>query len=88
MLDKKVVFAELALVSMSKLMPDESRRESMKASIAFYLRRDAEVRSIECPAFDDLTLYLFPFNRYRVLFDVSTDVRVWSVTLLAAHRSM
>ena len=54
----KVVFSELALAGMKKVMPDDSKRESMKASMTWYLRRDAESKSIYCPAFDDLNIYI------------------------------
>lgn len=88
MLTRKVIFTELSQASMKRLMPDESQRESMKASMTWYLRRDAEGKSIRCPAFDDLDVYIYAFSKYRVLFELrEADLRIWSVALLAVARA-
>lgn len=80
--DAHIEFGEVAIAGLNHLVPDESRRKSLKASIVFYLRRDASERSYTCPAFDDRELYLFPIHTYRILFEISgSKVLVWSIAL-------
>lgn len=80
--DLSVEFSELALSGLARVTDDESRRESLKAALKYYLRRDAQYEGRPCPAFDDRELYLYNFWRCRVLYEVlSTYVWIWSVTL-------
>ncbi|MFN3622545.1 MAG: hypothetical protein ACK4TP_00650 [Hyphomicrobium sp.] len=58
---------------------DEERFLSLKASLVYYLRRDGEEDSTPCPAFPDRTLWLYPYSRWRVLYEAREKVFVWSV---------
>lgn len=40
--DLSVEFPELALSGLARVTDDESRRESLKAALKYYLRRDAQ----------------------------------------------
>jgi hypothetical protein len=79
-LDKRVDFSELALAALRQLVPDDSSRASAVASIGWFLRRDAELQAIKCPAFDDRDLYTYGFWKFRILFEVTDDaVFIWSI---------
>lgn len=78
--ERRVEFAELALSGIGRLVGDPSKREWLKASLVFYLRRDAEKDARPCPAFPDLELYIFPYWECRILFEIEDDcVVIWSV---------
>lgn len=78
--DRRVEFAELALASIERLIEDPSRQESLKASLKYYLRRDAERDARYCPAFPDIATYIFPYWKCRVLFEIRGEcVVIWSV---------
>lgn len=78
----RVEFSELAVAGIKRELPDPSRQQSCFASLRFYLRRDHDVHSEVCPAFQDRSLYLYAFgNRWRVLYAVDgAGVMVWSFT--------
>lgn len=78
----RVEFSELAVAGIARELPDPSRQQSCFVHLRFFLRRDHDVHSEVCPAFDDRTLYLYAFgSRWRVLYEVDgADVMVWSFT--------
>ena len=85
--DLPVEFSETALVGLARVVEDEDQRESLKAAIKFYLRRDAEFEGRPCPAFDDRDLFLFGFWHCRILYEVLPQcVFVWSVVLASNAR--
>lgn len=76
---KLVEFSDLALAAIRRITSDESKQESLKASLRFYLRRDAEERSYPCLAFDDLPWYVYMFSDWRVLFENGDRIVIWSI---------
>jgi hypothetical protein len=79
--DLPVEFSDFALAGLARVTEDESKRESLKAALKFYLRRDAQDEGWPCPAFEDRELYLYKFWRCRVLYEVLPScVWIWSVS--------
>ena len=78
----RVEFSDLALAGIRKEFPDPSRQQSCFASLKFYLRRDHEVHSVLCAAFDDIATFIYLFGgHWRVLYAVENHVVViWSFT--------
>lgn len=74
-----VEFSEVAEAGIKRISEDESKQVTLKESLKWYLRRDAEYRAVPCPAFEDKQLFLYPFSQWRVLFEVSDMVIIWSV---------
>lgn len=89
LIDLEVEFSEISLAGINRLMPDPDRREWMKASLKYYLRRDGEIDSFDCHAFPDRKLYIYPFGgRFRVLYEIDDHVFIWSVSLLARYQEL
>lgn len=85
--DLFVEFSEVSLASLQRVEPDPSRRESIKASLKFYLRRDATREAFPCEAFEDRSIFIYPFaGRFRVLFEIDERVLIWSVSRLVMAR--
>lgn len=77
-----VEFSETALAGIRREIPDESRQKSCVVSLTFYLRRDFADRAELCPAFTDRDLYIYAFQKWRVLFEArGTRIIVWSFIL-------
>ncbi len=75
-----IEFSKLADVALARLFEDEGQRRSAVASMTFYIGRRGRELSIPCSAFQDRALYLYAFNKYRVLWEDSRPILIWSVT--------
>jgi hypothetical protein len=85
--ERRVEFSEVALAGLAREIEDESSRDWAKASLKFYLRRDAEDQAYLSDAFDDIDIYIFPFNKWRVTFEVSGDcVFIWTFSRLTEFK--
>ena len=80
---RQLKFSELALAGAKRLVPDESRRQSLIFAIRFYLERDGHLRSRRCPAFPEKPLWIFGLASFRILYDDSDPIYVWSILAAA-----
>lgn len=76
---RQLRFSEVALAGMRHLVPDESRRQSLILAIRFYLERDGYFRSRKCPAFPEKSLLIFGLSSFRILYEDTDPIFVWSV---------
>jgi hypothetical protein len=76
---RQLKFSELALAGAKRLVPDESRRQSLIFAIRFYLERDGHYRSRRCPAFPDRPLWIFGLASFRILYEDTDPIFVWSI---------
>jgi hypothetical protein len=80
---RKVRFAELAIAGMNRLFPEEWRQQSAMQSLMLTLGSDALRDARRCVGLRNENFMLRGFSvgfEIRVLFEVSDDVTVWSVT--------
>ena len=76
---RQLKFSELALAGAKRLVPDESRRQSLIFAIRFYLERDGHFRSRRCPAIPDRPLWIFGLASFRILYEDTDPIFVWSI---------
>jgi len=79
----EVRFSELAIAGLGQLFEEESRRISIQKHIALSLRIDATLNAIRFEATGLSDFWLRPFFAgfdVRVLFEVKTEVTVWSIS--------
>ena len=78
----RVEFSEFALAGIRRALPDESRQQTCRAHLSFFLRRDHENHSFPCPAFIDKQLFVYFWGiggQWRVVYEVDgTSVLIWS----------
>jgi hypothetical protein len=75
----KVEFSDVALEGLRRYAPAD-RIEGIKRSIGFFLRdEEAIFKSRPCDAFNDLTLYIYPLAQFRVLYEKTDKIYVWSI---------
>jgi hypothetical protein len=81
----KVSFSELAEAGMrTSVQPNAIG--TARSHLAFYLRRNHDDTSIRLIAFDDISLFVYKFSKYRVIYEVDTSaILVWSFTISDAH---
>jgi hypothetical protein len=79
-----VSFSELAEAGMRTWVKPESLGTS-RTHLAFYLRRGHADTSIPLLAFEDVSLFVYRFGPYRVIYEVKpSGILVWSFTVADA----
>jgi hypothetical protein len=84
-----LTFSELAEAGLARSTESEEQRAALRHSITLHLSHpDAWEKSRQLPVLDG-RLYVYGLWKVRITWERGPDgsVRVWSVTLLKAHRS-
>jgi hypothetical protein len=86
---KKIRFAEIALAGVEQLYNEEWRRASLIQSITLVLTTDPTRNIQPCPGIQAQNFWLrgfFAGIEIRVLFELTDEITVWSVTRAAKSR--